>query len=303
MALHGLTGSSRASTDASLLRLKPEGELARIPYCTAPGHVRRPEQHMFARLGPLRHGLSSSTARPVTGGPSMSIVGRRTVSFQSLYRSLTHPGPPVLARYPRAYEVFHGLKVASAFLLAVHIFTDYFYDIRGTWGISMQPTLAPTGDSVLVSKYYRHGRGVEVGDIISFKHPMREDVRASKRVIGMPGDFVLRDTPDKGKGMMIQVSRSSRSGSLGLEGASDADMRPHQVPQGHCWVVGDNLNHSRDSRMIGPIPLALVRGKVIATFSGWSLWPHPVRGGLDDASDMWAEYKSAAGATSAPLDT
>ncbi|GAB7347193.1 hypothetical protein MBLNU459_g3302t1 [Dothideomycetes sp. NU459] len=234
---------------------------------------------MFARLGPLRHGLSSSTARPVTGGPSMSIVGRRTVSFQSLYRSLTHPGPPVLARYPRAYEVFHGLKVASAFLLAVHIFTDYFYDIRGTWGISMQPTLAPTGDSVLVSKYYRHGRGVEVGDIISFKHPMREDVRASKRVIGMPGDFVLRDTPDKGKGMMIQV------------------------PQGHCWVVGDNLNHSRDSRMIGPIPLALVRGKVIATFSGWSLWPHPVRGGLDDASDMWAEYKSAAGATSAPLDT
>ena len=34
-----------------------------------------------------------------------------------------------------------------------------------------------------------------------------------------------------------------------------------QVPEGHCWVLGDNLTESRDSRVYGPIPLALVRGK------------------------------------------
>lgn len=37
-----------------------------------------------------------------------------------------------------------------------------------------------------------------------------------------------------------------------------------QVPEGHCWVLGDNLAESRDSRVYGPIPLALVRGKVVA---------------------------------------
>jgi len=30
------------------------------------------------------------------------------------------------------------------------------------------------------------------------------------------------------------------------------------------WVTGDNLLHSVDSRVCGPIPLAMVRGKIIA---------------------------------------
>lgn len=37
-----------------------------------------------------------------------------------------------------------------------------------------------------------------------------------------------------------------------------------QVPEGHCWLLGDNLEESRDSRTYGPVPLALIRGKVIA---------------------------------------
>ena len=37
-----------------------------------------------------------------------------------------------------------------------------------------------------------------------------------------------------------------------------------KVPEGHCWVAGDNQAHSRDSRLFGPLPLALIKGKVIA---------------------------------------
>ncbi len=49
-----------------------------------------------------------------------------------------------------------------------------------------------------------------------------------------------------------------------------------QVPQGHCWVTGDNLKHSRDSRLFGPLPLALIRGKVLARWVPWSTlqWLH-----------------------------
>ncbi|KAI1007969.1 hypothetical protein K3495_g250 [Podosphaera aphanis] len=61
----------------------------------------------------------------------------------------------------------------------------------------------------------------------------------------MPGDYVLRDTPGKGDGKMFQV------------------------PEGHCWVIGDNLEYSRDSRHYGPVPLALIHGKVIATVLPW----------------------------------
>jgi inner membrane protease subunit 1 len=35
-------------------------------------------------------------------------------------------------------------------------------------------------------------------------------------------------------------------------------------------VIGDNLPASRDSRMFGPMPLALIRGKVIAKLTPFS---------------------------------
>ncbi|KAL6721802.1 hypothetical protein ACLMJK_000907 [Lecanora helva] len=41
-----------------------------------------------------------------------------------------------------------------------------------------------------------------------------------------------------------------------------------QVPEGHCWVLGDNLEESRDSRVYGPLPLALIMGKAVA-----KIWP------------------------------
>ena len=37
-----------------------------------------------------------------------------------------------------------------------------------------------------------------------------------------------------------------------------------KIPEGHCWLAGDNLPDSRDSRDYGPLPMALIKGKVIA---------------------------------------
>ena len=41
------------------------------------------------------------------------------------------------------------------------------------------------------------------------------------------------------------------------------------MPQGHCWLIGDNVDASRDSRFYGPLPLALIKGKVIARVLPW----------------------------------
>ena len=69
----------------------------------------------------------------------------------------------------------------------------------------MLPTFNVRNDVVYVSKFYRRGKGVKVGDVVTLKHPMFPSVSAAKRVLGMPGDFVLRDTPGSGSDMMIQV--------------------------------------------------------------------------------------------------
>ncbi|KAJ0610820.1 putative signal peptidase I [Helianthus annuus] len=41
-----------------------------------------------------------------------------------------------------------------------------------------------------------------------------------------------------------------------------------RVPEGHCWVEGDNSAFSSDSRTYGPIPLGLIRGRVTHV-----IWP------------------------------
>ncbi|SMR48207.1 unnamed protein product [Zymoseptoria tritici ST99CH_1E4] len=136
--------------------------------------------------------------------------------------------------------------------LAFHVITGYFYTFVDCYGVSMLPTIYSSGEWVFISKYYRRGRGVIPGDLVSFDHPVKEG-RAIKRVIALSGDFVLMNSPDKSDAMI-------------------------QIPEGHCWVVGDNLPHSRDSRMFGPLPMALINGKVTAkvSFERWSL-PELVR--------------------------
>lgn len=63
---------------------------------------------------------------------------------------------------------------------------------------------------------------------------------------------------------------------LGLPGAIVAIRPPHKknterfirVPQGKCWVEGDEGFHSRDSTDFGPVPLGLMVGRV-----EYIIWP------------------------------
>ena len=120
----------------------------------------------------------------------------------------------------------------------------------------MVPTMPMYGNVLVYSKLHRRGRFVKVGDVVTYKHPIFPNTRGCKRVIGMPGDFVSVVTharldenifEDDDKGDWARVKEEVI-----------------RVPEGHCWVQGDNLEWSRDSRLHGPLPLGLIQSKVIA---------------------------------------
>ncbi|OWM81723.1 hypothetical protein CDL15_Pgr007761 [Punica granatum] len=144
---------------------------------------------------------------------------------------------------------------------------DRYVSIAAVRGGSMSPSLNPVTDEVsgsrvstfddyvLVEKFCLGRYRFSHGDVVIFtafavhsslstlmnanygalsRSPTNHKERHIKRIIGLPGDWV------------------------GISHIDDV-MR---VPEGHCWVEGDNLLSSLDSRSLGPIPLGLIRGRV-----------------------------------------
>jgi inner membrane protease subunit 1 len=102
----------------------------------------------------------------------------------------------------------HPLRLFNAALKTIflaHLIWQYGYSWAPVGGASMLPTLEVLGDSVLISRSYRRGRGIKVGDVVSFDSVVEPGETVIKRVIGLEGDYVLRDTPGT-TDSMIQVS-------------------------------------------------------------------------------------------------
>jgi signal peptidase I len=116
------------------------------------------------------------------------------------------------------------------------------------------------------------------GDLVIAISPFDPSIQVCKRVIGLPGDTVCANPgpPPSSSHQLPSSSSSSRSGGgapsqfdeidefLGLEDGKKVYVK---IPKGHVWLQGDNLSNSTDSRVYGPVPLAMIKGKVLARVS------------------------------------
>lgn len=175
---------------------------------------------------------------------------------------------------------------------AYHFITTTIIDIRLCSGHSMLPTLSYEGDCVVCSPlpYWfpftsSAKRRPKRGDLVVADSPNSLGNTVLKRVIGVEGD-VIEIEPRRGVDRKwVAEADEAYFGDRpahahpGLESrGKDSEGRPiaHgrrgegkfvKVPKGYVWVVGDNLSNSTDSRHYGPIPLAMVKGKVLARVS------------------------------------
>ncbi|XP_070819807.1 mitochondrial inner membrane protease subunit 1 isoform X1 [Chaetodon trifascialis] len=132
-----------------------------------------------------------------------------------------------------------GLWATRSSMVALHIVPSNTL----CSGPSMEPTIV-NHDVVFSERMSRHLCKIQKGDIVIAKSPFDPNMNICKRVIGLEGDKVCT------------------SGSSSL-------FKSHTyVPKGHVWLEGDNLTNSSDSRSYGPVPYALIRGRVCL-----KLWP------------------------------
>lgn len=127
----------------------------------------------------------------------------------------------------------------------------------------MYPTLGLSGDYILHSPLFHRFRPLPRGALVTAISPGDPSHQVLKRVIGLEGDTICVD-PSGERGLR------RRAGAGGEEGTGGGVWEGREwvtIPKGHVWLAGDNASNSTDSRDYGPVPLGLVKGRVLARVS------------------------------------
>jgi len=212
-------------------------------------------------------------------------------------RALATENEPMLVEYARSlFPVFLVVLILRSFII------EPFRIPSG----SMYPTLE-IGDFIAVSKF-SYGIKLPVtqtkilpisdperGDVVVFAYPNDPAVDYIKRVIGLPGDeitYVGRTVFVNGQAIKQEANGKylgSDSGAV-MDGANvvtetmsnehaynilldmdktSRDMNTVVVPEGHYFMMGDNRDHSNDSRFWGFVPEKNLKGKAFGIWMNW----------------------------------
>ena len=171
---------------------------------------------------------------------------------------------------------------------------------------SMLPSLY-IGDFILVNKFtYGVRLPVINNKIMDFSHPKRGEVMVFrfpgnpsinyiKRVVGIPGDHILykdkklyingapMDQSDgrpyffalgsdaQGEALRIKENLDGVTHDILTTNRSDMPLPEIVVPEGQYFVMGDNRDHSNDSRYWGFVPDQNLVGKAFLIWFSWDM--------------------------------
>ncbi len=183
-------------------------------------------------------------------------------------------------------EYLEALLIAGLFLGFTNTFVIKTFFIPSG---SMEETLL-IGDHLFVNRYIYGpaptalerallpNRAPQRGDIVVFRSPEQPSIDLVKRLVGLPGDTIR----SVGKQIYINGERLDDSGYvvhkdsrtypnapfLEYQKRLRDSFGPIAVPPGEYFCMGDNRDHSNDSRYWGTVPSTYLKGR--ASLIYWS---------------------------------
>lgn len=152
----------------------------------------------------------------------------------------------------KALSVACGLAAAAAVLAALMVFVFGISRIRGN---SMAPAYRD-GDIVW---FLRGGTHFSRGTTVAVAMPNGDHY--IKRVAAVPGDTVdIRDGQLYVNGAAVKAAYAKGRTEKNPSGLM---IYPYKLPEGKYFVLGDNRQHSADSRTFGPVSAAQIQGKIL----------------------------------------
>jgi len=180
--------------------------------------------------------------------------------------TLMDPESDTLTR-EQSYSLKNSLRDLLLVLLAALLLAGgsmFFVRASLVRGSSMEPTLLD-GDCILV--WMAGGQGPERGDLVAIRARDKEGKHLIKRVIAKGGDTVQIDFEG---GLVFVNGQRLEEPYLAETTHLEGDVQfPVTVPPDHFFVLGDNRNHSQDSRSstLGCVPLGDIEGRAFFRFA------------------------------------
>jgi len=136
---------------------------------------------------------------------------------------------------------------------------------------AMEPTLQ-IGDHILADKYIYKKTEPKRGDIVIFPFPEDPSKDFIKRVVGVSGETIeIIDKQISINGEIIEepfVIHTDSNIFRDKKRPRD-NFGPVKVPDDSLFVMGDNRDHSYDSRCWGFVRKASVKGKAASIYWSW----------------------------------
>ncbi len=164
-------------------------------------------------------------------------------------------------RYKNVLEWLQAIVIAIVLSVVIRLF---LFEVILVEGSSMLPTLHE-GDRLIVSKAEYRLTAPETGDIVVFRNTEGLRENYIKRIIGVAGDQIeIKDGS-------VHINDNPLDEQYILEQFFE-NFSETTVPPGSVFVLGDNRNHSRDSRnpYVGFISYDNIIGK--ARLRIWPIW-------------------------------
>jgi signal peptidase I len=167
--------------------------------------------------------------------------------------------PGMGRRLLRAFrEVLETVLPAILIALLINVFIGQATRVEGQ---SMEPNLH-TNQRLVVEKVSYRFHGPQRFDVVVIKMPSQGDELLIKRVIGLPGETVeIRDGT-------VYINGAALDEPHAQGDTSTRHNASVMVPPLHVFVMGDNRNHSNDSRSFGPVPIENIVGRAWVSY-----WP------------------------------
>jgi len=160
-------------------------------------------------------------------------------------------------------DFIQTLVVFGAVFALIYLFVAQFHKVSGN---SMVPTFR-SGDYLITEKISYKLGSPKLGDIIVLKNPRNESQDFIKRVIAVPGDTIKIENNSVFINGGVINETYLPAGTITYPGAFLTESSEIKAGPNQYFVLGDNRNHSSDSREWGSITKQEIVGK--AFFRYW----------------------------------